>query len=145
MLIHSRRSLRHFSRIHLRYTFKRNRSNGCLAEILCCSRRQLADTDWWCNTAPASGPIREIILDKANSLAPGFWSDQGSDKKGRREFQRQRASPRVAEEPSNKRRRNSTGTGCQPCPSPLHLLPLKLSLIVSDLLVAEVKLLYTCA
>ncbi|GFX23563.1 hypothetical protein TNCV_3770371 [Trichonephila clavipes] len=36
----------------------------------------------WCNTAPGSGPIREIILDRAKSSTPGIWSDEERDKKG---------------------------------------------------------------
>ncbi|PRD33318.1 UNVERIFIED_CONTAM: hypothetical protein NCL1_17889 [Trichonephila clavipes] len=36
----------------------------------------------WCNTAPASGPIREIILDKASSPALGFLGDEVLNKKG---------------------------------------------------------------
>ncbi|GFW34732.1 integrase_H2C2 domain-containing protein [Trichonephila clavipes] len=36
----------------------------------------------WCNTAPASGPIREIILDKAKSPALGFLGEKVLNKNG---------------------------------------------------------------
>ncbi|GFX84015.1 hypothetical protein TNCV_4858231 [Trichonephila clavipes] len=39
----------------------------------------------WCNTAPDSGPIREIILDRAKSSVPGFWRDKERDNKGEAE------------------------------------------------------------
>ncbi|GFY02277.1 hypothetical protein TNCV_3501601 [Trichonephila clavipes] len=80
--------------------------------------------------APDPGPIREIILDRAKSSAPGFWSDEErDDKKGDAEnsdreilSQSCRKNLRL-----KKLRRNSTRTGRPPCPSPLHLLSLKLS------------------
>ncbi|GFS68223.1 integrase catalytic domain-containing protein [Trichonephila clavipes] len=40
------------------------------------------DSKRWCNSAPTSGPIRAITLDKANSPAPGFLGDEVRNKKG---------------------------------------------------------------
>ncbi|GFW22357.1 uncharacterized protein TNCV_1431111 [Trichonephila clavipes] len=55
------------------------------------------------DTAPDPGPIREIILDRAKSSAPGFWSDEESDKKGTQRISEREPLPELQKEPSVKK------------------------------------------
>ncbi|GFU37989.1 hypothetical protein TNCV_595731 [Trichonephila clavipes] len=93
--------------------------------------RNAALINRWCNTAPASGPIREIILDKTKSPALGFLGKKSPNINGTHpDFGDREPIPELQD--NNKKNRDS---GHQPCPIPApSLSQAKLSF---DLLVVK--------